>query len=146
MIRLHARAAWWTVLFLTLALLPSWSEPAQAFDWQIHKGTTIRVIQNKGSVGLGIEALIPEFEKLTGIKVQYETYTEDQYRQKVLLELECGVGRPGRLRHVCGAGGVKVLALRLVRAAGPLPQESAPDGSRLRPVGHQQGGGPGEHL
>jgi multiple sugar transport system substrate-binding protein len=73
-------------------LILSGSELAQAFDWQIHKGTTIRVIQNKGSVGLGLEALIPEFEKLTGVKVQYETYTEDQYRQKVLLELSAGAG------------------------------------------------------
>jgi multiple sugar transport system substrate-binding protein len=65
---------------------------AQTFDWQAHKGTTIRVIQNKGTSGLAIEALLPEFEKLTGIKVQYETYTEDQYRQKVLLELGAGTG------------------------------------------------------
>jgi multiple sugar transport system substrate-binding protein len=79
---------------LVLTCLPALSRPgsAQTFDWQAQKGTTIRVIQNKSSVGLGIEALLPEFEKLTGIKVQYETYTEDQYRQKVLLELSAGSG------------------------------------------------------
>ena len=65
---------------------------AQTFDWQAYKGTTIRVIQNKGTSGLAIEALLLEFEKLTGIKVQYETYTEDQYRHKVLLELGAGTG------------------------------------------------------
>jgi multiple sugar transport system substrate-binding protein len=65
---------------------------AQNFDWQAYKGTTIRVIQNKGTSGLAIESLLPEFEKLAGIKVQYETYTEDQYRQKVLLELGAGTG------------------------------------------------------
>ena len=92
MIRIHGRGVWWAVLSLNLLLTPSWSELAQAFDWQSYKGTTIRVIQNKGSVGLGMESLLPEFEKLTGIKVQYETYTEDQYRQKVLLELGAGSG------------------------------------------------------
>jgi multiple sugar transport system substrate-binding protein len=80
------------VLLFACLLLYSPQSPAQQFDWQIYKGATIRVIQNKGSVGLGIEALLPEFEKLTGIKVQYETYTEDQYRQKVLLELGAGSG------------------------------------------------------
>ena len=80
------------VLLFACLLLYSPQSPAQQFDWQIYKGTTIRVIQNKGSVGLGIEALLPEFERLTGIKVQYETYTEDQYRQKVLLELGAGSG------------------------------------------------------
>lgn len=68
------------------------SATAQTFNPQIHKGTTIRVIQNKGTVGLAVEAHLPEFEKLTGIKVQYETYPEDQFRQKVLLELGAGSG------------------------------------------------------
>ena len=68
------------------------SATAQTFNPQIHKGTTIRVIQNKGTVGLAVEAHLPEFEKLTGIKVQYETYPEDQFRQKVLLELGAGTG------------------------------------------------------
>jgi multiple sugar transport system substrate-binding protein len=90
--RLYGCGVLGAMLLVTGLLIPSWSEAGQAFDWQIQKGTTIRVIQNKGSVGLGIEALIPEFEKLTGIKVQYETYTEDQYRQKVLLELGAGSG------------------------------------------------------
>ena len=81
--------AW--LVCLVLAMMPSLVN-AQTFTPQVAKGTTIRVIQNKGSVGLAIEPLLPEFEKLTGIKVQYETYPEDQYRQKVLLELGAGTG------------------------------------------------------
>ena len=80
-----------TLSFTSLLLFPPQSV-AQKFDWQAYKGTTIRVIQNKGTSGLAIESLLPEFEKLAGIKVQYETYTEDQYRQKVLLELGAGTG------------------------------------------------------
>jgi multiple sugar transport system substrate-binding protein len=78
-------------LLVAFLLLPS-PGLAQTFNPQAYKGTTIRVIQNKGTVGLAVEALLPEFEKLTGIKVQYETYPEDQYRQKVLLELGAGSG------------------------------------------------------
>ncbi|MFA5028167.1 MAG: extracellular solute-binding protein, partial [Candidatus Methylomirabilota bacterium] len=76
---------------LLVGVLAGWGS-AQAFDPQAYKGTTIRVIQNKGTSGMAVEALIPEFEKLTGIKVQYETYPEDQFRQKVLLELGAGSG------------------------------------------------------
>ncbi len=65
---------------------------AAGFDWQVLKGTTIRVMANKNASGEAIQALVPDFEKLTGIKVQYETFTEDQYRQKVLLELAAGTG------------------------------------------------------
>jgi multiple sugar transport system substrate-binding protein len=90
--RRQGRGMWAVMLLATALLFPSWAEAGQTFDWQLHKGTSIRVIQNKSSVGMGIEALLPEFEKLTGIKVQYETYTEDQYRQKVLLELGAGAG------------------------------------------------------
>ena len=78
-------------LLVAFLLLPS-PGLAQTFNPQAYKGTTIRVIQNKGTVGLAVEALLPEFEKQTGIKVQYETYPEDQYRQKVLLELGAGTG------------------------------------------------------
>ena len=79
------------VVALAVAMLVG-TASAQTYNPQIHKGTTIRVIQNKGTVGLAVEALLPEFEKLTGIKVQYETYPEDQYRQKVLMELAAGTG------------------------------------------------------
>ena len=32
--------------------------------------------------GEAIQANLSDFEKLTGIKIQYETFTEDQYRGK----------------------------------------------------------------
>jgi len=59
----------------------------------MHKGTTIRVMANKNVSGEAIQANWRNFEKLTGIKVQYETFTEDQYRKKVLLELAAGPDR-----------------------------------------------------
>jgi len=65
---------------------------AQAMDWQIHKGTTIRAMFSKGALGAAIESFLPDFERQTGIKVQFETFPEDQFRQKVLLELGAGTG------------------------------------------------------
>jgi ABC-type glycerol-3-phosphate transport system substrate-binding protein len=91
MVHLGARGIWAVMIFST-SLLFLYPGGAQGVDWQAYKGTTIRVIQNKSSVGFAIESLLPEFEQRTGIKVQYETYTEDQHRQKVLLELSAGAG------------------------------------------------------
>ncbi len=80
---------------------------AQKFDWQAFKGTTIRVMANKNVSGESIEALVPDFEKLTGIKVQYETFTEDQYRQKVLLELAAGTGSVDVIHTATAQEGLK---------------------------------------
>lgn len=99
----------WKVLALGLAgllVVPglTW---AQKFDWQMHKGTSIRVMANKNVSGEAIQALVPEFEKLTGIKVQYETFTEDQYRQKVLLELAAGTGGVDAIQTATAQEGLK---------------------------------------
>jgi multiple sugar transport system substrate-binding protein len=80
---------------------------AQKFDWQMHKGTTIRVMANKNVSGESIQSLVPDFEKLTGIKVQYETFTEDQYRQKVLLELAAGTGAVDVIHTATAQEGLK---------------------------------------
>jgi multiple sugar transport system substrate-binding protein len=81
------------VLLVGLVLVTaSGPAAAQTFDWQTQKGTTIRVMFSKGALGQTIESFLPEFEKQTGIKVQYGTFPEDQFRQKVLLELGAGIG------------------------------------------------------
>ena len=79
-------------LALAWLVFPPAQAGAQKFDWQGQKGTTIRAMFSKGALGQTIESLLPDFEKLTGIKVQYESFPEDQFRQKVLLELGAGTG------------------------------------------------------
>ena len=108
MVRIFARGLLLSggLFFACLLVFPQPGK-AQSFDWQAYKGTTIRVIHNKSSAGLAIESLLPEFEKLTGIKVQYETYTEDQYRQKVLLELGAGAGGLDAFATYTGQEGLK---------------------------------------
>jgi len=94
------------LLFAWMLFLPRPGE-AQKFDWQMHKGTTIRVMANKNVSGEAIQANLADFEKLTGIKVQYETFTEDQYRQKVLLELAAGTGSVDVIHTATAQEGLK---------------------------------------
>ena len=94
------------LLVAWMLLLPQPGE-AQKFDWQMHKGTAIRVMANKNVSGEAIQANLADFEKLTGIKVQYETFTEDQYRQKVLLELAAGTGSVDVIHTATAQEGLK---------------------------------------
>ena len=73
----------------------------------MHKWTSIRVMANKNASGEAIQSLVPDFEKLTGIKVEYETFTEDQYRQKVLLELAAGTGGVDAIQTATAQEGLK---------------------------------------
>ena len=61
------------------------------FDWRNFEGTTIRVLANRHPWTNAVEPLIPEFEELTGIKVNLEVYPEDQFRSKRSVELISGV-------------------------------------------------------
>jgi multiple sugar transport system substrate-binding protein len=63
-----------------------------AFDWQKYSGTTIRVMLNQHPWTTAIQDSFPEFEELTGIELVVETYPEDQFRQKSLVELSSGAG------------------------------------------------------
>jgi multiple sugar transport system substrate-binding protein len=60
------------------------------FDLQKYKGEKIRVVLNQHPWQQAIEPMIPEFEKLTGIKVQVEKLPEEQFRQRVQVELTGG--------------------------------------------------------
>jgi len=86
-----ARRAW-LVMGVACAVLLLSVAGVQAMDWQLHKETTVRAMFSKGALGSTIESFLPDFEKQTGIKVQSETFPEDQFRQKVLLELGAGTG------------------------------------------------------
>jgi len=90
----------------SLLVFPGMSA-AQKFDWQAFKGTSIRVMANKNVSGEAIQSQVPEFEKLTGIKVTYETFTEDQHRQKVLLELAAGTGAVDVIHTATAQEGLK---------------------------------------
>jgi multiple sugar transport system substrate-binding protein len=58
-----------------------------SFDWKKYSGQTIRVFVARHPGSDFIEPLVPEFEKLTGVKVNWEKLYEDQQRQKLQVEL-----------------------------------------------------------
>jgi len=64
--------------------------PAAAFDWMKYEGTTIRVMTSKAPMADIYRKYLPEFEKMTGIKVMYEVYPEDQRRKKIAVEFASG--------------------------------------------------------
>lgn len=68
------------------------AKPAAAasskFDWKRFSGTKLRFMNNTHDWSTDIvPKALPEFQKLTGIKVQWEVLPENQFRQKLTLEL-----------------------------------------------------------
>jgi len=61
------------------------TEPG-GFNWRRFEGAEVRVTTLNFPISEIQQARIPEFEALTGIKVQWEMLAEDQWRQKVKVE------------------------------------------------------------
>jgi multiple sugar transport system substrate-binding protein len=64
-------------------------DPGQAaqFNWKQAQGTEIRLLALRAWFTDHWKAGLPEFEKLTGIKVVVEDYPEDPFRQKLAVEM-----------------------------------------------------------
>lgn len=76
---------------LTAASAPKTFGQAPAkggFNWRKFSGAKIRFMNNTHDWSTDlIPKALPEFEKMTGIKVQWEVLAENQFRQKLTLEL-----------------------------------------------------------
>lgn len=79
------------MLMATTAISPVSSAIAQEFDWRSKEGKTINVSLSRHPWQEAIEPMIPEFEKLTGIKVNLNTLPEQQYLTKTVADLTGGV-------------------------------------------------------
>ncbi len=67
----------------------STSAPASAqFDWKQFSGQKIVLLLEQHPWTTAIQPYIPEFEKLTGITVETQIFTEQQQRQKSLIALQ----------------------------------------------------------
>lgn len=96
------------VLALAAFAVVAVSQPstAQQFDWKKYSGRTVNVSIAKQPWSDFITPLIPEFEKLTGIKVRLEVLPEDQNRQKLAIAFTANRGDIdvfGSQRHNEGA-------------------------------------------
>lgn len=65
------------------------AQDATDFDWTRFSGTQIRFVNNTHDWSTDIvPAALPEFEEMTGIRVNWEVLPENQFRQRLTLELQ----------------------------------------------------------
>lgn len=88
---------WSRIIVGTLAIIGAVSATGIAsaqkgFDWKRFSGSTVNVALAKQPWSDFITPLIPDFEKLTGIKVRLEVLPEDQNRQKLAVAFTAGRG------------------------------------------------------
>ena len=78
----------WAVVLTGLTLVAgSGISGAADFNWKQAQGTEIRFLALRAWFTDHWKANLPEFEKLTGIKVVVEDYPEDPFRQKLAVEM-----------------------------------------------------------
>ncbi|MGB4135410.1 MAG: sugar ABC transporter substrate-binding protein, partial [Microbacterium sp.] len=68
------------------------SDEVTSFDWKNFEGTQLNVMLSQHPLATAIEKKLPEFEKLTGIKVKTESLSETDYFTKLLAELQSKSG------------------------------------------------------
>ena len=76
------------------AMAPFASTPVQAesVNWQRYKGTTLSLLFYKHPWVDEIQKYFPEFESLTGMKIQHEVIPEVQGREKLVVQMTSGAG------------------------------------------------------
>ena len=79
-----------SIVLVVLLCVGTVASIAFGVDWKHSQGTEIRFLMNKHPFTTYIEPKMPEFEKMTGIKVTLEAFPEDQYRNKRTIELNAG--------------------------------------------------------
>jgi multiple sugar transport system substrate-binding protein len=62
------------------------------FSWTREEGKTVNLMFAKHPMSDSYIAALPDFEKKTGIKVQYDALPEEEFRQKLLTDLSTGKG------------------------------------------------------
>lgn len=78
-----------TIALLTAALMSTTANAAD-FDWRKFEGTEITWAYDIHPYADAVVAYLPEFEELTGIKVNAELYPDDTYWGKLNIQLSTG--------------------------------------------------------
>lgn len=86
--RVYQLLAVLVVMSVTFTTFGMAAVSAQApFDWQQAKGTTVNLLMVKHGYTDTMLNYLPEFEKATGIKVVYSIVPEEEYFEKVSMDL-----------------------------------------------------------
>ncbi|HHV63192.1 MAG TPA: sugar ABC transporter substrate-binding protein [Firmicutes bacterium] len=89
------RVVSWIVLALALMLVLAClttASAAEKFNWKKYSGTKIRLLLNKHPYTEALLGNLKTFENLTGIKVEYDIFPEQNYFDKVTIDLSSGSG------------------------------------------------------
>lgn len=68
------------------------SADVDAFDWKNYQGEELNILLSSHPLAASIQNSVAEFEKKTGISVNIETLSENDYMVKILTELQSGSG------------------------------------------------------
>jgi multiple sugar transport system substrate-binding protein len=82
-----------SALFLVISIIPIGAASNDAKLWKQFSGTNLTFIMNEHPYTEALQPLLPEFEKLTGIKVKFEVYPEAEFLKKKLIDASSGVGQ-----------------------------------------------------
>lgn len=72
---------------LLAGAVPARAGAAADFNWRKHTGTTLRFLGWNDLWSMAMDKKVPEFEKLTGIKLHWEHLPQEPNRQKTQTEL-----------------------------------------------------------
>jgi multiple sugar transport system substrate-binding protein len=78
------------LMLIVLAVGVGVQAQQKRFDWQRFKGSSINVLILKSIASDLLEKNLPEFETLTGIKVNLQVLPEQQARQKIAIDFASG--------------------------------------------------------
>lgn len=77
---------WLIVLIISVSFVTVMVSAAE-FDWRKFEGTKLNILMCKHPYSEGVVSAIPEFEKLTGITVNAESLSEDEFFDKSMIML-----------------------------------------------------------
>jgi multiple sugar transport system substrate-binding protein len=108
--RIHSQNAWRALVILTVVL--AWVAvvgEAAAFDWGQFKGQniTVRMIAQKHPWTTLVSGWAGEFEQLTGIQAVIEALPQEQYNQRIGVEVSSGVGQVDVFATIPSQDGIK---------------------------------------
>ncbi len=64
--------------------------PSGEFDWRAHEGESLKLLLNQHPYQQALVGELPKFTELTGIEVTYDVFPEQNYFDKVTIDLQAG--------------------------------------------------------
>jgi multiple sugar transport system substrate-binding protein len=69
---------------------PAAAAPAGEFNWKACEGESLKLLLNQHPYQQALVGELPKFEEMTGMKVTYDVFPEQNYFDKVTIDLQAG--------------------------------------------------------